>query len=302
MSKRIAVLFSGGLDSTYLVWKNLKDGNEVTPIYVEIENNETKSIIEKNRVKLLRTEFAKEFNSENRLIHDVKFAIKVSVHANEGSLYFKQLPIWLFSVVFLQGMDNIDEIQIGYVSNDDAISYLDDIQNIYKSYQTISEPMKPLVFPLTKMKKCMMAKELPKQYFDLIFSCENAKIIGNKDDEIIKYEACCDCVPCKHIIADNYYGLGKYPESYQKNLDYLHVCAIHRKGYKVVDENGKEFWSVDDMLSPEKKPYQLEFDFNYRDEEKTMFGLECKKVLSTVATALTIVSKDVKIEKTEFNG
>jgi dihydroorotate dehydrogenase (NAD+) catalytic subunit len=33
---------------------------------VEIENNTTKSIIEKNRVKLLRNEFAKEFNSLNK--------------------------------------------------------------------------------------------------------------------------------------------------------------------------------------------------------------------------------------------
>lgn len=268
-SKRVAVLFSGGLDSTYLIWKNLKDGNEVIPIYVEIENNETKSIIEKNRVKLLRNEFAKEFNSERRLIRDVEFAIKVSVHANEGSLYFKQVPIWLFSAVFLQGMDNVDEIQIGYVCNDDAISYLDDIQNIYKSYQTVSEPMKPLAFPLTKKKKYDMAHELPKQYRDLIFSCEMAKIIGSKDAEIIKYEACCECVPCKHIIADEYYGFKEYPEAYHKNLDYLHVRALHGKGYKVVDEKGVEYFSVNDLLSPEKGPYQLTLEFNsYGDEEK----------------------------------
>jgi hypothetical protein len=287
MSKSVAVLFSGGLDSTYLVWKNLKDGNEVVPIYVEIENNEVKSILEKNRVKLLRTEFAKEFNLEKRLIHDVKFAIKVGVHANEGSLYFKQVPIWLFSVVFLQGMDNIDEIQIGYVSNDDAISYLDDIQNIYKSYQTVSEPMKPLAFPLTKKKKYMMANELPKQYFDLIFSCEMPKIIGSKDAEIIKYEACCDCVPCRHIIADDYYGIGNYPEAYQKNLEYLHVRALHRKGYKVVDEKGIEIWSINDLLSPEKGPYQLVLDFNSGDID--------------ISDGVDKIECEIKIEK-EYNG
>jgi len=276
MGKNVAVLFSSGLDSTYLVWKNLKEGNVVIPIYVEIENNEIKSIIEKNRVKLLCKEFRKEFDDtksmfERKQVHDVVFAIKVGVHANEGSLYFKQVPIWLFSVVFLQGMDNIDEIQIGYVSNDDAISYLEDIQNIYKSYQTISEPMKPLVFPLTKKKKYDMAHELPKQYRDLIFSCEMATIIGSKDAEIIKYEACCDCVPCKHIIADDYYGFGEYPEQYHKNLDYTHVRALHRKGYKVIDENGKDYWNANDILCPRKEPYQLEFEFNY-------FSDDCIKV------------------------
>jgi hypothetical protein len=274
MGKRVAILFSGGLDSTYLMWKNLKDGNEVTPIYVEIENNEVKTIIEKNRVKLLCKEFRKEFDDtksmfERKQVNDLVFAIKVGVHANEGSLYFKQVPIWLFSVVFLQGMDNVDEIQIGYVSNDDAISYLDDIQNIYKSYQAISEPMKPLVFPLTKMKKYKMAHELPKQYRDLIFSCEMAKIVGSKDAEIIKYEACCDCVPCKHIIADDYYGFGEYPEPYHKNLDYQHVRALHRKGYKVVDKNGNEFLGGDEIQAPQSAPYQLKLYFDScGDEEK----------------------------------
>ena len=51
MSKKVAVFFSGGLDSTYLVWKNLSDGNTVLPVYVEIENNEVKTILEKNRME-----------------------------------------------------------------------------------------------------------------------------------------------------------------------------------------------------------------------------------------------------------
>ena len=53
MSKKVGVLFSSGLDSTYLVWKNLKDGNTVVPIYIEIENNKRKTILEKNRIKLI---------------------------------------------------------------------------------------------------------------------------------------------------------------------------------------------------------------------------------------------------------
>ena len=32
MSKKVAVLFSGGLDSTYLIWKNLKE-DKTTDIY-----------------------------------------------------------------------------------------------------------------------------------------------------------------------------------------------------------------------------------------------------------------------------
>ena len=53
MSKKIAILFSGGLDSTYLMWKALKAGHDVYPIYIEVRNNEIKSLIEKQQCELL---------------------------------------------------------------------------------------------------------------------------------------------------------------------------------------------------------------------------------------------------------
>ncbi len=287
MSKRVAILFSGGLDSTYLMWKNLKDGNTVIPVYVEIENNEVKTKLEKNRIELLWKEFAKEFHDENdnyynSKLQPIKYAVKVGVHANEGSLYFKQIPIWIFSVVFLQGMD-VDEVQIGYVSNDDAISYLDDIQNIYKSYQAISEPMKPLVFPITKMKKYMMAQELPEQYRKYVFSCEMARIIGKEDAEFIEYEPCCECVPCRTIIANEYYGIEGFSDIYRKAVQKQYIRALHGAGYKVLDENGKDSYEEFYKLAqPKREPYQLEIDFDNYD---------CDAIEQTI-----------RIEKTEFNG
>jgi hypothetical protein len=265
MSKKVAVLFSGGLDSTYLVWKNLKEGNTVFPIYVEIENNETKTILEKNRIELLWKEFEKEFRKDDSYydfkLKSIVYAIKVGVHANEGSLYFKQMPIWIFSVVFLQGMDNIDEIQIGYVSNDDAISYLDDIQNIYKSYQAISEPMRPLTFPLTKMKKNVIACELPEQYRKYVFSCEMAKITGKKDAELIEYEPCCDCAPCRSIISSEYYKVKGFPNIYEKKLLEQHAIYFEQRGYKIFDKEGKDYFEDWYKAKPDNRPYQLEIDF-----------------------------------------
>jgi len=262
--KKVAVLFSGGLDSTYLVWKNLKDGNQVFPIYIEIENNDVKSILEKNRIELLYQEFSKEFNSpENyeRKIHEIHHAISVGVKANENSLYFKQIPIWIFSLMFMQSM-NVDEIQIGYVCNDDEISYLDDIQNIYKSYQVICEPMKPLVFPLIKWKKWKIIEELPKQYRELIISCENPKIINDKNSKIVEYEPCCECAPCRTIIASNYYETGEYPEIYHDNLIMQYARKLRRFEYNVVDKNGVDYFEKLCKLEPRKEPYQLQIDFN----------------------------------------
>ena len=274
MSKKVAVLFSGGLDSTYLVWKNLKDGNEVQLIYIEIQNNKVKSTIEKNRIGLLVKEFRKEFNkdeeegwSEERHIHDVRYILKIDVDAREDSLLFKQVPIWIIAALFSQDL-NVDEIQITYVANDDAIGYLSDIKKAYKSYKPLMRYLKPLVFPLSKVPKYEMAHHLPKQYRNFIFSCEMPTIIGPEDAEFIEYKPCCGCTPCKHIISDNYYGLGEFPEYYKENILKQHVHEINSFGYKVVDKEGKEFnnWgSLDkekDKAEPkdEPMPYQLKLD------------------------------------------
>lgn len=38
-AEQVAILWSGGLDSTYLVYSALRAGSTVTPIYVQIHNN-----------------------------------------------------------------------------------------------------------------------------------------------------------------------------------------------------------------------------------------------------------------------
>jgi len=265
MSKKVAVLFSGGLDSTYLVWKNLIDGNDVQPIYVEIENNKTKTILEKNRIKLLINEFRKDKDFEDK-IHDIKYMLKVNVDAVEDSLYFKQVPLWILAAIFSQDL-NIDEIQIAYVANDDAIGYLADIQNVYKSYEPLMRYLKPLVFPLSKKPKYEMAHQLPEMYRKFIFSCENARIIGSEDAEIIDYEPCCGCAPCKHIIESDYYGIGKFPERYKNGIIRSHALALWGNGFRVLDKNENDYEYIK-KIECKKEPYQLElyFDGGYIDK------------------------------------
>ena len=143
MGKKVGVLFSGGLDSTYLVWKNLKDGNTVIPIYVELRNNKAKSILEKNRIKLLHKEFCKEFNKIESIVQGM--SVESEVYTN---ILLKQVPMWITALIFNQN-HGVDELQIGYVGGDDAISFLGDIKKIYKSFNKLnSEPLKKITFPL----------------------------------------------------------------------------------------------------------------------------------------------------------
>jgi len=230
MSKKVIVLFSGGLDSTYLIWKNLKDGNIVKPLYFEIENNMDKSSIEKQQINLLWNQFNIEFKDN---IKPIEYTIKINIHlSGTNELTFVQVPIWLLGILF--SIDrNYDEVQIAYVGNDDAISYLKEIKNIYKSYQEITNNLIPLKFPLRKNFKHDILNELPLNYRNLTFSCENPKIISNINNNII-FEPCGCCEPCKKIIISNNFDFGldeKYNNAKKEyiNKEYNYINNIPSK-------------------------------------------------------------------------
>lgn len=229
--KRIAVLFSGGLDSTYLIYKNLKEGHRVFPFYIQIANNVNKSRIEMQQVVRLYEEFKNEFGITADLNHP-HLITKIDVWQGGGydgcGLKFNQIPIWLFGLQFI-GLTSYDEIQIGYVANDDAIPYLDLIKQTYESMTWLhnrEENVAKLTFPISAVTKYEMLDTLPSTYKELIFSCENPTVedttfvrhtkaeilnqwgynnfleqfLGNKDQTYVHFKPCGNCVPCQKIL------------------------------------------------------------------------------------------------------
>lgn len=191
--KKIAMLFSGGLDSTFLMYKNLKEGHKVHPFYIEISNNVDKIKIEKQQFLRLYHEFKKEFDNNYRYnIEDPYIITKIQIFQTyDSQLMFTQIPLWLFSILYMS--HNFDEIQIGYVANDDAISYIKEIEKTYYSMGWMVHGKLPkLTFPILKHKKITMYEALPEQYKKLVFSCE-APLIHDEmtdlnSDEIKFYE------------------------------------------------------------------------------------------------------------------
>jgi len=212
--KKIAILFSGGLDSTYLMWKALKGGHEVYPIYIEIKNNNTKSLIEKQQSELIINELNKEFN-KNILLNKT---ITIDVH-NHNNLGFAQPFLWstLVNVGLPKG---VTELQIGYVYGDSVIAYIPEIKNLYNSAKPFMVDQPKLTFPIIKSDKNDIVYELPKQYRKLVVSCENIQLkkysITNKETGF-KYrffEPCGDCEICKKIIENKYYNCEETKKNY----------------------------------------------------------------------------------------
>jgi len=194
MSKKVLITWSGGLDSTYLVYKNLKEGNMVIPVYLSIENNSIKVENEKKAIDKMYEVF-KKLKLEGHLepIRD-DFNLTVS---NASNLKFAQIPVWVCGILF-SSWDHIDEIQMGYVMNDDAVSYIGDIKKIFRSYKDIIHNEYSnikLTFPLLKMSKNQIWNEMPDVLRQETVFCE----------EPYEGKDCGECHTCKRYEYEKLY-------------------------------------------------------------------------------------------------
>ena len=199
-NKTVYVLWSGGLDSTYLIYKLLKDDPTVKVVagYIEIKNNQDKSIMEKDRCQKLAEIFFKEYKYRFDYRGVVTTVDILSVHAQK--LKFNQVPIWIFGAIMSIPRD-IDEVAISYVMNDDAISYLADIKNVWDTYaEFVYGKMPTLTFPLMKTKKEEIIDELPSEIKELVWWCETPKMKIVVDSEKLptSFEPCGHCNSCDH--------------------------------------------------------------------------------------------------------
>lgn len=169
-AEQIAVLWSGGLDSTYLVYSALRAGSTVTPIYVQINNNCEKPAYEEIARKKIRESFCR-MALPGILCEDLKLNIGVE-NLSDSRLLFMQMPIWIIATLYVN--PSIQKILIGYCMNDDAISYLVEIKKIYHSYKHLmsDKKMPKLGFTLSKIKKREMFIAMPEEISQLTVFCE----------------------------------------------------------------------------------------------------------------------------------
>ena len=178
------VLWSGGLDSTYLVWYLLEHGYQVSTRYVEIQNNADKV---KQELKA-RENILPLFRSYKNYRYDSIALSYNEERITESSMCFKQLPLFVFACASLS---HSDAILISYVLNDDAISYISEFKKIYNSFMLLSKDsfkIAKLHFPLITEQKERFINELPIEILKHVTWCENPKEDGT---------ICNDCAPCK---------------------------------------------------------------------------------------------------------
>jgi len=181
----LLVGWSGGLDSTYLIWKAINSGIKVDAAYFELVNNTNKIKREQMAIGALLPFFNQNPNFKF-LGTTVKFEIGNN-HEVLGS-YLQQVPVWLSSIIYSYN-EKHNKIALGYVTGDDDISYWPEIKGIYEAVSKMFRTNNPpeLVIPLRKVSKWYELSELPHEIINSVTFCENAF----EDDN------CGGCAPCR---------------------------------------------------------------------------------------------------------
>ncbi len=184
MNKLIA--WSGGLDSTALVWRMLQAGHSVETIYIEIPGNGEKVKREQAAItKML------EFMKPYPIHHLGTSTINLTVYSD---LELAQPAIWVMGLVYA-AHPKIDEVNIGYVLSDQAISWIPDIKTLWSGYAgLLRQKLPPLEFPLTKVDKRDLWRDLPPELRNEVTWCE-----CHSTEPIHVEIPCGTCVPCQRM-------------------------------------------------------------------------------------------------------
>lgn len=224
--KVVIVLYSAGLDSTYLLLKELDKGNYVIPVTNLLNSDDldfiSHYIVQLNIHHLYRTNL-------NRLIYSVDSQVR-----NPSSFSYYQ-QVYNIMSVFVLGYDflqYVDEVQIGFTLKDEGMSYISELRTLFNTSLKLMPdeevPLKTkLVFPLSKMSKSMIAEKLEKLQKKngtklKTLSCENpfARIENDDNEAVMTVKCCKTCNSCRRNVSE---GLERY------NKDIILRTKIFRK-------------------------------------------------------------------------
>ena len=189
----IFCFWSGGLDSTYMVNKLLSEGHTVITGFCHFHNNfkamEREKIARENLTPFFIEKYPETFVDMGEIL-----ALNVNIHNDKIPL--KQACVFLASYIALPNYSyrKIEKVALGYVMNDDAISWLDELRHIFDAFNKFSGDNMELIFPLIKEHKFTMYNALPDKLRSNITWCESSNDLNEFNN------SCGICISCKRMI------------------------------------------------------------------------------------------------------
>lgn len=113
MDKIPLVLWSGGLDSTYIVWDHLSKDEPIDTLYVKLNNKEKSERETKSR--LLIKNLLNQYSISIRNSYEIEMPVLGVSH----NVTFTQPLLWLMSITLILDPDIHSHVELGYIRGDD---------------------------------------------------------------------------------------------------------------------------------------------------------------------------------------
>lgn len=220
------MLFSGGMDSTYLLHTLLAKG-DVDVLYVK--GGQAADKITQELAVRKRIIWKLEQLTGNRVRYDHHVSTD-QLFAGMPNYSWCQPAMWMTGALHHVDSSRHSKLVIGYVSDDGIISRLHNIKRAWHHLQMFSKHSKPVPveFPLHTTSKQSIMKMMDVRMWDYIWVCEMPI-----DKEGVT-SACGNCVPC---------------------LTQHGQLAIYEKAngrtYREYIDNGVKQWEADDKRKAE---------------------------------------------------
>ena len=188
--KSCYVLWSAGLDSTYLILRLLESGFTVGSGYVCIQNNSKKSKMELQAIENLQSKIKEIYKNfyYNGVIYSGRnncVGMKTGRH-----LRYRQVPYFIHAFMVAP---HTDYRALGYVKGDSAIKNLEKIRAVYNVHNLITFKVLPkLVFPIKNISKTEIYQHLQTKYPNILADCVWCEAPKGRN-----LTACGECTPCK---------------------------------------------------------------------------------------------------------
>lgn len=181
MKKNVFIPWTGGLDSTYLIYKNLSEGNTVYSSSILFANNVNQTIYEmKARYHLLP--ILEKIAEENNCNFYYESSYNIKFFAGGSGYVLGQLPVLINSFRYLCPYGWVDEVQFAYVKGDDFFDSDFNMEKLFRDnftnleiYNVESKNVK-LSFPLKYVSKSEILEIIDKRLLDLVHWCETPEI------------------------------------------------------------------------------------------------------------------------------
>jgi 7-cyano-7-deazaguanine synthase in queuosine biosynthesis len=200
--RNIVVLWSGGLDSTFLLYKLADElKHKPNPVTINVvsarafssEKNETpqskaETIQRKKIIPLLKKEFKGKvnFNFQTDILMNYTETLKVG-------FYLGQPYLWLTHILLRYNRNA--NIKFAYIMEDSFPLILPEIMEVvYGSIGALGIENLVIDYPLIRYKKQTIIQAIPENYLTLVSYCEQPIYDSEKE---FKYKNCGGCHSCE---------------------------------------------------------------------------------------------------------